>query len=52
MLLRTAICAAVLLLCQPQAAQAFDTAQDAAKPVAAAQDLASRIDTALRGLGP
>lgn len=47
MLLRTAICAAVLLLCQPQAAQAFETAQDAAKPATAAQDLASRIDASI-----
>ena len=40
MLLRTAICAAVLLLCQPHLA----FAQDAARAAPAEQDLASRID--------
>ena len=40
MLLRTAICAAVLLLCQPHAA----FAQDASAPAAGVQDLAGRID--------
>lgn len=43
MLLRTAICAAVLLLCHPQAA----FAQDAATATRAEQDLASRIDAAI-----
>ncbi len=43
MLLRTAICAAVLLLCHPQAA----FAQDAATAARAEQDLASRIDAAI-----
>jgi CubicO group peptidase (beta-lactamase class C family) len=43
MLLRTAICAAVLLLCQPQAA----LAQDKAPATRAAQDLASRLDATI-----
>ncbi|SFB72801.1 serine hydrolase [Massilia yuzhufengensis] len=43
MLLRTAICAAVLLLCQPHAA----LAQDAARATLAEQDLAGRIDAAI-----
>ncbi len=43
MLLRTAICAAVLFLCHPPAA----FAQDAARAPLAAQDLASRIDASI-----
>jgi D-alanyl-D-alanine carboxypeptidase len=43
MLLRTAICAAVLLLCQPHAA----LAQDATTSPPATQDLASRIDASI-----
>jgi len=43
MLLRTAICAAVLLLCHPQAA----FAQDAVTSATAEQDLASRIDASI-----
>lgn len=43
MLLRTAICAAALLLCQPQAV----LAQDASRSALAEQDLASRIDAAI-----
>ncbi|CAN7653970.1 serine hydrolase [Massilia sp. LjRoot122] len=43
MLLRTAICAAVLLLCQPQAAQA----QEAPRSVLAEQDMAGRIDASI-----
>lgn len=43
MLLRTAICAAVLLLCHPQAA----FAQDAVTSTTAAQGLASRIDASI-----
>ncbi|RZA32292.1 MAG: serine hydrolase [Lysobacteraceae bacterium] len=43
MLLRTAICAAVLLLCHPPAA----LAQDAVKSATAQQDLASRIDASI-----
>ncbi|MGI4718802.1 MAG: serine hydrolase [Janthinobacterium lividum] len=47
MLLRSAICAAVLLLCHPHAAYAQDAS--AAQPAAAAaeQELASRIDAAI-----
>ena len=43
MLLRTAICAAVLLLCHPQAA----LARDAVTSATAEQDLASRIDASI-----
>lgn len=43
MLLRTAVCAAVLLLCHPQAV----FAQDAATATRAERDLASRIDAAI-----
>jgi CubicO group peptidase (beta-lactamase class C family) len=43
MLIRSAICAAVLLLCQPQAA----LAQDKAPATRAAQDLASRLDATI-----
>ncbi|NNG25034.1 serine hydrolase [Telluria aromaticivorans] len=43
MLIRTAICAAVLFLCHPQAA----FAQDSARAPLAAQDLASRIDASI-----
>ncbi len=43
MLLRTAICAAALLLCQPHAA----FAQEAAATSAAVQDLATRIDASI-----
>ncbi|MFC0251588.1 serine hydrolase [Massilia consociata] len=47
MLLRTAICAAALLLCQSHVAHAQDTVRDAARPANAAQDMASRIDGAI-----
>ena len=47
MLLRTAICAAVLLLCQPQAALAQDTAAHPARTAPGAEELASRIDGAV-----
>ncbi|WP_288378300.1 serine hydrolase [uncultured Massilia sp.] len=43
MLFRTAVCAAVLLLCHPQAA----LARDAATATLAEQDLASRIDASI-----
>lgn len=43
MLLRTAICAAVLLLCQPQAALAYNTG----KSTSAEQELAGRIDASI-----
>ncbi len=43
MLLRSALCAAVLLLCHPNAS----FAQDAARSVRAEQDLAGRIDAAI-----
>ncbi len=47
MLLRTAICAAVLLLCQPQAALAQDTASHPARTAPGAEELASCIDGAV-----
>ncbi|CAN7653931.1 serine hydrolase [Massilia sp. LjRoot122] len=43
MMLRTAICAAALLLCQPQAAFAFDTVQDKPLSKRALEDLSFRL---------
>jgi len=47
MITRTALCAAVLFLCQPQAAFAFDAAQDKAPLIRPEKDLAFRLHATL-----
>ncbi len=47
MITRTAVCAAVLLLCQPQAAFALDAAQDKAPLTRLEKDLAFRLHATL-----
>ena len=47
MIIRTAVCAAVLLLCQPQAAFAFDAPQDKAPLTRLEKDLAFRLHATL-----